>query len=76
MAKFDLIKTCILSALIIVLISDNLVLGDANFVSVPTTVKTFENDSVLLPCYSKGIHYLFFDAENYKIHENDEILKV
>lgn len=25
-----------------------------NFSSVPTTVKTYENDTVLLPCYSAG----------------------
>lgn len=25
-----------------------------NFESVPTTVKTYENDTVLLPCYSVG----------------------
>lgn len=25
-----------------------------NFESVPTTIKTYENDTVLLPCYSVG----------------------
>lgn len=32
--------------------SDNAVKADVNFNSRPTTVKTFENDSLLLPCYS------------------------
>lgn len=36
------------------LISDNVVRTDVNFNSKPTTIKTFENDSVLLPCYSTG----------------------
>lgn len=39
---------------ILTLISDNVVQTDVNFRSNPTTVKTYENDSVLLPCYSKG----------------------
>jgi hypothetical protein len=39
---------------IFALISDNGVRTDVNFKSKPTTVKTFENDSVLLPCYSTG----------------------
>lgn len=34
------------------IISDNAVKADVNFNSRPTTVKTFENDSLLLPCYS------------------------
>lgn len=29
-----------------------------NFESIPTTVKTYENDTVLLPCYSVGECYL------------------
>lgn len=29
-----------------------------NFNSVPTTVKTFENDTVLLPCYHNSKYYL------------------
>lgn len=33
------------------IINDNKVVADANFKSRPTTVKTFESDSVLLPCY-------------------------
>lgn len=37
--------------LTLTLISDNAVGADVNFKSRPTTVKTFENDSVLLPCY-------------------------
>lgn len=40
---------------ILALISDNGVRTDVNFKSNPTTIKTFENDSVLLPCYSTGI---------------------
>ena len=39
---------------ILALISDNGVRTDVNFKSKPTTIKTFENDSVLLPCYSTG----------------------
>lgn len=39
---------------ILALISDNVVQTDVNFKSNPTTVKSYENDSVLLPCYSKG----------------------
>lgn len=31
-----------------------------NFESVPTTVKTSENDTVLLPCYSVGELSFFF----------------
>lgn len=38
--------------IIFALISDNAVRADVNFKSRPTTVKTFENDSLLLPCYS------------------------
>lgn len=41
-------------SIILTLISDNVVQTDANFKSHPTTVKTYENDSVLLPCYAKG----------------------
>lgn len=37
--------------IIFTLISDNVVRADVNFKSRPTTVKTFENDSLLLPCY-------------------------
>lgn len=40
--------------IIFALISDNVVRADVNFKSRPTTIKTFENDSVLLPCYSTG----------------------
>lgn len=39
---------------IFALISDNVVRTDVNFKSKPTTIKTFENDSVLLPCYATG----------------------
>lgn len=39
---------------ILVLISDNVVQTDVNFKSNPTTVKTYVNDTVLLPCYAKG----------------------
>lgn len=28
-----------------------------NFESVPTTIKTYENDTVLLPCYTVGEFY-------------------
>ncbi len=38
----------------LVIINKSLVKADVNFKSRPTTVKTFENDSVLLPCYSAG----------------------
>jgi hypothetical protein len=37
--------------LITLALISNKVEADANFKSRPTTVKTFENDSVLLPCY-------------------------
>lgn len=30
-----------------------------NFKSVPTTVRTFENDTILLPCYH-NCEYIFF----------------
>lgn len=48
-------KKCLPGVLIIILmiISDNL--ADVNFKSKATTVKTFENETCLLPCYSKGI---------------------
>lgn len=29
------------------------------FESKPTTVKTFENDTVLLPCYPKNCEFVF-----------------
>lgn len=59
----NLKKSVYLSGVIFViltLISDNVVQTDVNFRSNPTTVKTYENDSVLLPCYSKGSWYFEF----------------
>lgn len=51
-----LLKKCLSGVILVIfaLISDNGVRTDVNFKSKPTTVKTFENDSVLLPCYSTG----------------------
>mgnify|MGYP003513797518 CR=1 FL=1 len=50
------LKQCLSGVLLIIfiVISDNGVRADVNFKSRPTTIKTFENDSVLLPCYSTG----------------------
>lgn len=50
------LKKCLSGVILVIfaLISDNGVRTDVNFKSNPTTVKTFENDSVLLPCYSTG----------------------
>lgn len=39
-----------------------------NFESVPTTVKTYENDTVLLPCYSVGEFYSHVCS--YNLNEN------
>ncbi|CRK97760.1 CLUMA_CG011140, isoform A [Clunio marinus] len=52
------LKQCLSGVLIVIaaLISDNGVQPDVNFKSKPTTIKTFENDSVLLPCYSTERH--------------------
>lgn len=54
------LKQCLAGVLLIILvvISDYAVLADVNFQSRPTHVKTFENDSVLLPCYSTGMKIL------------------
>lgn len=55
MADYDW-KKCLSGVILVLcaLISDNGVRTDVNFKSKPTTIKTFENDTVLLPCYSTG----------------------
>lgn len=53
---------------IVALISDNGVRTDVNFKSKPTTIKTFENDSVLLPCYSTGRQKKFFIVMSHSVH--------
>lgn len=52
------LKKCLSGVVVVIfaLISDNGVRTDVNFKSKPTTIKTFENDSVLLPCYSTGTY--------------------
>lgn len=74
MANFEIINKCICSAMLLILISDSLVLADVNFVSVPTTIKTFENDSVLLPCYSKGTHIGHYEKKTVDIVDDCSFL--
>jgi hypothetical protein len=56
------LKQCLSGVIFIIfaLISDNVVQTDVNFKSRPTTIKTFENDSVLLPCDSTGTRKICF----------------
>jgi hypothetical protein len=66
--KNCLISKCINFSTYLALISVvnlNLVIADVRFRSIPTTVKTFENDSALLPCYPtipyRSIRWIFED---------------
>lgn len=49
-----------------------------NFESVPTTIKTSENDTVLLPCYSVGeLNYsFFFLSPEFEYKEHILLMKV
>lgn len=61
------LKLCLSGVFFVIcaLISDNGVRTDVNFKSKPTTIKTFENDSVLLPCYSTGSESCKFSMNNF-----------
>lgn len=68
-------KKCLPGVLIIILmtISDNL--ADVNFKSKATTVKTFENETCLLPCYSKDEHQVvrWYDHDGILLIDSDDL---
>lgn len=41
----------LLECVVLLLLTQNAVLSEKPFKSIPVTVKTYENDTVLLPCY-------------------------